>query len=175
MRKRLFRTATASLAVAGLVLGAGVTPASAAPLQGANQFGNAPFIQTVGGIFTGDTFGANKQPGEPDHAMNDGGASVWFKWRAIGSGPVRFSTRGSDFDTTLAVYRGNDVAHLALVRQNDDNPNHTGVWSQVQFQAVDGVTYRIAIDGYNRNGAGAPPPVQRGDYVLRVINYTQGG
>jgi len=168
------RRVAALLAVGGLVLGFAPAPAGAAELQGANQFGNAPFVQTVGGVFRGETFGTNKQPGEPDHAGNLGGASVWFKWRAIGSGPVRITTRGSDFDTLLAVYRGPRVDNLVPVASNDDTPTVDALWSRVRFNAVDGVTYRIAIDGYNRNGTSFPP-VERGNYVLRVTNYVQGG
>ena len=168
------RSAATILALTALLLGTGTAPASAAELQGANRFENAPTIQTVGGIFRGDTFRATRQAGEPLHAGQDGGASVWFKWRAIGSGPVRFSTRGSDFDTVLAVYRGRTIDHLVPVKANDDVAGGT-LWSRVQFQAVDGATYRIVIDGFNGNGAGVPPPVERGNYVLRVVNYVQGG
>ena len=172
MRHPLRRVAAIAIVLSALALGSGATPASAAELQGANRFANAPFIQTVGGIFRGDNFGASREPGEPQHASTLGGASVWFKWRAIGDGPVRFTTRGSDFDTVLAVYRGRSVDHLVEVRSNDDVQSGT-TWSRVQFQAVDGATYRIAIDGYN--GVPGPPPVERGNYVLRVINFAQGG
>jgi hypothetical protein len=166
----LRRGAAILVALVSLILGFTSTPAGAAPLQGANQFGNAPFVQSVGGVFRGTTVGTNKQAGEPDHANNDGGASVWFKWRAVNDGPVRITTRGSDFDTLLAVYRGPDLQNLAVVRQNDDTPEADFLWSRVQFPAQAGVTYRIAIDGYNGSGAGTPPPVERGNYVLRITN-----
>ena len=165
-----FRRGAAILAAAVSLVVGFAAPADAAELQGANQFGNAPFVQSVGGVFRGTTFGTNKQAGEPDHANNDGGASVWFKWRAVNDGVVRITTRGSDFDTLLAVYRGATVQNLALVRQNDDTPEGSFLWSRVQFPAQAGVTYRIAIDGYNRSGAGTPPPVERGNYVLRITN-----
>ncbi len=174
MRHALRRVAAIVTVLGGLLVVFAPSPAGAAELQGANQFGNAPFVQTVGGVFRGSTVGTNKQPGEPNHAGNVGGASVWFKWRAIGSGTVRITTRGSDFDTLLGVYRGSSVDNLAPVASNDDTPTTHELWSRVQFQAVDGVTYRIAIDGYNPAGTD-PPPVLRGNYVLRVTNYAQGG
>jgi len=168
------RLAATILVLTAVLVAFGTTPASAAPLQGANRFENAPFVQTVGGVFTGTTQHATKQFGERVHAGNAGGASVWFRWRAVNDGTVRFSTRGSDFDTLLAVYRGNALGTLSEVCANDDA--HSApmgeFWSQVQFQAHAGVTYRIVIDGYNDDGTD-PPPVERGDYVLRVLNYAQ--
>jgi hypothetical protein len=165
------RLAAALLIATGALVGLTPSPAAAAPLQGANRFENAPLVQTVGGTFTGNTFSATKQFGERVHAGNAGGASVWFRWRAVNNGPVRFSTRGSDFDTLLAVYRGNALGSLVQVRANDDVASGDRT-SRVQFQAQAGVTYRIVIDGYNRNELD-PPPAERGNYVLRVLNYAQ--
>jgi hypothetical protein len=143
-------------------------PASAATLQGANRFENAPFVQSVGGVFRGTNVGATRQAGEPEHPASEGGASVWFKWRAVNDGPALITTRGSDFDTILAVYRGSQLNHLVRVAANDDTPTQDEVWSRVRFNAQAGVTYRIQLDGYNFNGPSSPPPVETGNYVLRV-------
>ena len=57
------------------------------------------------------------------------------------------NTIGSNFDTVLAVYEGNAVNALTSVAANDDISG-TNLASAVQFGALAGHTYRIAIDGY---------------------------
>jgi hypothetical protein len=63
---------------------------------------------------------ATKETGEPDHAANSGGKSVWWTWTAPANARVTLDTIGSSFDTLLAVYTGNPVSNLALVATNDD-------------------------------------------------------
>ncbi len=91
---------------------------------------------------------ATKEAGEPNHAGNAGGKSVWWKWVAPLSGQVSLDTHGSTFDTLLAVYTGTSVSALAPVASNDNDgsPNNT---SGLFFQATAGVEYEIAVDGYN--------------------------
>jgi hypothetical protein len=97
------------------------------------------------------TDGATKQAGEPNHAGNAGGASAWYTWTPSSNTPVRVSTTGSNFDTTLAVYTGPAVNALAEVASNDNGP--AGSTSEVIFQAAAGTHYRIAVDGVKANGA----------------------
>lgn len=87
---------------------------------------------------------ATKEPGEPDHALKPGGASVWYRWTAPATGQASLSTCGSSFDTLLAVYTGDSVNALAPVASNDDA---CGLQSSLTFGASEGVTYRIAVDG----------------------------
>jgi hypothetical protein len=89
---------------------------------------------------------ATKEIGEPDHAGNAGGASVWFRWTAPASGRVTLETCGSDFDTLLAAYTGDSVDNLAEVQSNDDS---CGTRSSMSFAAEEGATYHIAVDGTN--------------------------
>src|SRR6185503_7339290 len=89
-----------------------------------------------------------KQSGEPNHAGETGGSSVWYRWTPSSSGQVTFNTLGSTFDTLLAVYTGNSLASLSVVATNDDI-SVSFVESQVTFTAAAGTTYRIAVDGYN--------------------------
>ena len=61
------------------------------------------------------------------------------------------TTVGSTFDTLLAVYTGSAVNALNLpaVARNDDENNPGGILtSRVEFSAVGGTTYQIAVDGY---------------------------
>lgn len=49
---------------------------------------------------------ASKEAGEPTHAGNSGGKSVWWQWTAPTGGTLNLNTHGSGFDTLLAVYTG---------------------------------------------------------------------
>jgi subtilisin family serine protease len=91
--------------------------------------------------------GATKEAGEPNHAGNQGGASIWYRWDAPASGMVIVDTLGSDFDTTLAVYTGNAVDGLKEVASNDDAGSQAQ--SKISFEATTNTTYRIAVDGHN--------------------------
>lgn len=95
---------------------------------------------------------ASVQSGEPAHAGDPGGHSVWFTWTATASEPVsaQTCTFGGDFDTVLAVYTGSTVGGLTPVAGADDGQGRMGCWSTdsaAQFSAVAGTTYRIAVDG----------------------------
>src|SRR5439155_23403595 len=106
--------------------------------------------------------GATKEPNEPLHAGNAGGASVWWTWTAPSNGTYTITTRGSSFDTLLGIYNGTVLAGLATVAANDDGPN-MGSASLVSFTAIAGTAYQVAVDGYN--GAS-------GNIVLSVYSAT---
>jgi Ca2+-binding RTX toxin-like protein len=91
---------------------------------------------------------ATKEPGEPDHADNPGGRSVWFRWTAPTNGPTTVDTCDGDFDTVIGVYIGTAVGGLTEVADDDDSCVREG-GSFAEFVAQAGVTYRIAVDGYN--------------------------
>jgi serine protease len=113
-------------------------------------FGSGNFV-SLNGIALGTNVNATTQTGEPNHAGNKGGRSVWWAYDAQVSGSVTITTAGTAFDTLLAVYTGTAVDALNLVEQNDD---FQGPQSRVTLQAVAGTTYWIAVDGYNK-GLGA--------------------
>jgi hypothetical protein len=97
---------------------------------------------------TGTNVGASVKAGEPTHAGNVGGASVWFTWTAPSSGLERVSTCGASFDTLLAVYTGSSLGALTGTASNDDGCGSAGT---LTFTAIAGTTYRVAVDG--KNGA----------------------
>jgi hypothetical protein len=68
---------------------------------------------------------ADKQPGEPNHAGNPGGKSVWWNWHAPRTGPAKIQTAGSSFDTNGLLT------------------------SEVAFTAQAGTNYLIAVDGFD--------------------------
>lgn len=122
---------------------------------------SGPISKTVA---VGANVGAAKESGEPDHAGNAGGKSVWWNWLAPTNGSVMINTLGSSFDTLLAVYVGSTPSTLSAVSSND---NFSGSASQVTFAAVAGERYRIAVDGKAglsgrivlNLAAAIPPPV----------------
>lgn len=100
------------------------------------------------------TRAAGKEVGEPNHAGNGGGGSVWFSWTppAGQGGAATFDTIGSGFDTLLAAYTGTSVSSLTPVAASDDV---VGTASRIVFTAVRNTTYRIALDGKNGARGGA--------------------
>ncbi|MFM1749317.1 MAG: hypothetical protein RLZZ188_2983 [Verrucomicrobiota bacterium] len=95
---------------------------------------------------TGSNVGASEEEGEPDHAGNLGGRSVWWTWTAPGDGIATISTAGSSFNTVLAVYTGGSLATLVPVAANDQDPAG-GNTSRVSFAARAGSAYQIVVDG----------------------------
>ena len=96
------------------------------------------------------TYGAGKEPDEPDLCGIHGGASVWYDFQAPMSGTMIVDTDGSTFDTVLAIYTGpgTDFASLVPVAC-DNNSGSNGLTSKVTFQATAGTIYWIAVDGVN--------------------------
>jgi uncharacterized repeat protein (TIGR01451 family)/uncharacterized delta-60 repeat protein len=140
--------------VAGLCwLGFAAAPALAQPAN--DNFANATSIAGIAGSTSGTSASATKESGEPLHAGDAGGGSVWFYWTAPVNGHVTFTTAGSGFDTLLAVYTGSAVNSLTPIAADDDSG--PGSTSSLTFSAVAGTIYRIAIDGFG--GA-------RGNYSL---------
>lgn len=113
----------------------------------ADGFDSSTEISGVSGQSEGSNVGADKESGEPDHADNSGGASVWWTWTAPMTGSVTADTRGSEFDTLLAVYTGDSVDGLVEVTSNDD-ASSGGRQSEVGFRAQQHQTYHIAVDGF---------------------------
>jgi uncharacterized repeat protein (TIGR01451 family) len=113
--------------------------ASAIALSNANNTDNTSSISSSSIL-------ATKETGEPDHAGNIGGQSVWWKWTAPASGQLNIDTQGSNYDTLLAVYTGNGVNALNNLTSNDNDGFSIGT-STALMQAQAGQEYKIAVDG----------------------------
>lgn len=132
----------AGLAVPGSALGA--PPPN-------DAFADAEELSGQTATASGLNLGATKETGEPNHADNAGGASVWYRWTAPADGRATVSTCGSEFDTLLAAYTGDAVNNLNKVASND---NACGTRSAISFATEEGVTYGIAVDGANGSTGG---------------------
>src|SRR3954468_24977077 len=94
-----FRRLCAILVVT-LAAGLAVAGSSSAAAPSNDSFSAASVLLPATGSRNGTTIDATKESGEPNHAANLGGASVWYKWVAPATGSATFDTIGSGFDTT---------------------------------------------------------------------------
>ncbi len=124
--------------------------------QGTDRFGQvtaASTLQLGQATITGDTTNATAQLGEIGISPFATGKSHWFRINT--DRPYRFTanTAGSQFDTTLAVYRGANLSELALLAGNDDR-SQSDLSSAVEVTLGHG-TFYVAIDGArNNSGSG---------------------
>jgi len=126
-----------------------------------DSFSSAIVLAGSSGSANGTNINATRQSGEPNHAGNTGGSSIWYRWTPAIGGQVTFNTLGSSFDTLLAVYTGSSLGSLTVVAANDDlSLNY--LQGQVTFTALAGTTYRIVVDGYN------------GDIGMLSLSWAQG-
>lgn len=114
-----------------------------------DNFANAQPITGAVGSLAGSNVGATQECGEASGT----GPSVWYSWIAPFSGRFAFTTDGVDngFDSTLAVYTGDQIDALTLIGFNDDGPDYSGAGgrpSKVVLDAVEGVQYRITVNGF---------------------------
>jgi subtilisin family serine protease len=129
-----------------------LTPSSGTTVAPPND--NLVASETVSGsdaIVMGESRAATKESGEPNHAHNPGGRSIWYQWQAPSDGLLELGTSGSHFDTLLAVYLGQSVGSLTELAENDDGPIGD-LSSHIELTVLSNATYRIAVDGFN--GAG---------------------
>ncbi len=122
-----------------------------------DAFMDALILAAESGSIAGNNSAATKEAGEPHHAGNPGGASVWWRWTAPATGIATFDTRQSAIDTLLAVYTGNSVDALTMVASDADGASRG--FSEVTFLAESGTTYNIAVDGHNNGGGPQVGPI----------------
>lgn len=130
----------------------------AAAAAGNDAFAGAATLAPAGEVVTTTTTRATREAGEPTHAGDAGGKSLWWRWTP-GAGTAVIATRGSSFDTLLSVYTGTALAGLTRVASNDDDEDFSS--SYVRFPTTAGATYFIAVDGYGGDS---------GDLVLTALH-----
>jgi Tol biopolymer transport system component len=164
--------AAASTATTAAAMTAAFAPAN-------DNLALAQVVSGLPGTTTASNVGATKEAGEPYHAYDTGGSSVWFKWQATATRSVDFSTAGSGFDTVLAVYQGASVSSLSEVASNDE-VSATDSTSRVTFDAIAGQIYYIAVDGgfdgytaasgtITLNWSATTPPANNGFGAAQVL------
>ena len=135
-----------------------LAPAPAVALVGLplnDDFGSATKLTGAHAGTLGTNVLATKEPGEPAHAGNAGGASVWYAWTPAHSGPAQVNTctKATTFNTLVAVYTRNGAvppfSNLTKVAGNDDHPGGACSTNRslVDFDVKGGTTYYVAVDG----------------------------
>lgn len=111
------------------------------PRPANDRFAAAEVLPGDSGSVPGNNTSATSEPGEAaDHET-----SVWYSWTPSASGPAAVSAATTGFDSTLQVYTGSSTAGLTLVASSTSTSGD----SAVNFDAVAGTTYRIAVDGHS--------------------------
>ena len=131
-----------------------------APAAGAAPTNDAfsaaePLSSAIPATASGTNLEATKEAGEPDHAGDPGGHSVWFSWTPTSTGPVRIGTgcfgNLDELAPRLPVVCTWALAdpHPDPVASNQGSPPPTcfGESAEVEFSADAGTTYWIAVDG----------------------------
>jgi len=121
---------------------------------GNDNFANAVKIPPAGGTVSGSNEYATIEPAEPFHGDNPlVAASLWWTWSPTNHTPVLMDTAGSSFEPVLAVYTGAALEILSPVAAST-NDVERGLKANVVFNALAGVTYRIAVAGFTDAGVG---------------------
>lgn len=118
-----------------------------------DMLANAAKVTASGGSVTGNNKFGTLEPREPMHADNPGvSASVWWDWSPRATGTVVVDTTGTTFDSVVAVYTGTTMANLKKIASADDVGTRKQAY--VSFPATNGVTYHIAVSGFDTNSVG---------------------
>ncbi len=126
----------------------------------ANDTCAAAIELTCGETVTGNTSGASDDEvpavscdgDDPDYGNFRG---VWYKITAESAGSMVVSSCGSDFDTYMRVYKGDDCDNLTeCMGANDDGDNCDDVGSTISFTTEEDATYYILLSGLGEESFG---------------------
>ena len=134
--------------------GVSLVAATTADIPANDDFANATLIVSEGFTNYVTTTYASKEPGEPYHAGNVGGHSLWWTWTAPAIGTVTVNTAGSSFNTLLSVYTGSSLGDLRVVTSSDGISSTNGC-AYVTFNVSPETQYHICLDGYNGQSGSA--------------------
>lgn len=112
-----------------------------------DYFTNRTTISANPATVFGNNYFATKEPGEPNHANNPGGRSLWWRWTAPANGTLQLNTVGSTFVALLAAYEGSSVDNLTRLASNN-GANGDG-FARLSFTVLAQTEVQIAVDGYN--------------------------
>ncbi|MCP5533203.1 MAG: choice-of-anchor D domain-containing protein [Akkermansiaceae bacterium] len=119
------------------------TNSAPAAVPGTNHFIHRPDLAGTKAAGVACNTYATADPFEPVQ-YSEYGRSVWWRWVAPADGEVVIDTEGSEFDTTLRIFQGEDIEDLTQVAAGDDVQG--AKWSRAAIQAVKGRAYQIRVD-----------------------------
>ena len=112
-----------------------------------DDLANAPLLASFSGTVSGTNLGATGEVDEPNHGDSSPPVnSIWWKWQAPADGKLTVDTHGSNLDTILAVYLGDEISGLKRLAQNDDHSQAST--SEVEVFVEKGKSYSVAVDGF---------------------------
>ncbi|HHB92177.1 MAG TPA: hypothetical protein ENK59_03060 [Thioploca sp.] len=113
-----------------------------------DDLANATNISSIPISLQQDSTGATNETNEatPTCLSNESNPSVWFKYTTSTSQNIVFDTFGSDYDTTLSIWKNNQHP-LIPIDCNDDHSNLKQSLINAKLEA--GITYYINVGGYN--------------------------
>ena len=113
---------------------------------------------------------ATKETGEPDHAGDPGGSSVWWSWVAPETAQYQIAVV-ADFDVLFSIYQGSSLQGLKVVTNNKDIG--LGRPSTMTFDAIAGRHYQIAVDGASGETGGFSLSIDKiGKNLAKVLSVT---
>jgi hypothetical protein len=127
----------------------------------------------LSGFIIGDNTGATQETDEPSHyTTNNNKQSVWYKWTAPVTRSMAFDVSEDNFASAFAIYTSNvanpTFAQLTKVQSNSDLSGYQYSGSRINFWALSGKTYYIAVDFANAGGPGEPT----GSFTLKYYPNT---
>ena len=149
-------------------------PSPAYPRPDNDDFANRILLATGTTQDTGTNNGATTETGEVLEPAGAGLHSVWWEWVPPTSALATIDTLRSDFDTTIALFRGNTLDSLTLIASNNDDG---GPQSSVSFTPEESARYMIQVNGngpatgnivLNYPSPGIPRPLND-DFVDRIV------
>lgn len=95
---------------------------------------------------TQTTSAATQQTQEANNTCNQSGASVWYQYTPTTAQKIIFDTIGSDYDTVLSVWTGNNHP-LTEIACGDNSDNESSLQSKIDVALAAGTTYYISVTG----------------------------
>jgi hypothetical protein len=155
-----------------------LTPDAPAPAN--DSFAYAQMLEGPAVKVRGSHRSATAEPGEPAHAGFAAARSLWYRWTAPQSGPVRLSARPFSADAAtppesypagtlaqphrprLGIYVGDAIDNLQP-QASQELPNTNSLQNDVEFSPTAGQSYALALDG------GEPTDADVGEFELQLI------
>jgi hypothetical protein len=139
----------------------------AGPFSNVGATGNDLDIASVTGCWLDDL------TGNADGSSPQIDATVWFRIEGF-DGSLELYAQSCDSlisflteDTQMALYSG-ECDSLEIVACNEDvNTSMNNYWSGITAEIQSGVTYYLAVDGFNYSGFGSPElPLTTGEFCI---------
>lgn len=145
------------------------------PRPANDLFADSIQVPVNGAFYPGNNKLATIEINEPIHAgLTNQAGSLWWSWSSGVATNVLVDTAGSSVDTLIGVYSGNEITGLTRVTSTNDLAGRRQAF--VNFDAVAGTDYRIAIASINSNSLGSihllVAPGQQADAKAPVLFVT---